>query len=113
MGSHELAWVGDLWRMNQDYGLSATYTLQLNMQKLNSLRSLNCLNSRMYMKLIDLDVLLLHGKWANTMIPILKVVKKKYDTKSSTFKGRMTMGISSYIFASDTRALFFMDVRYQ
>lgn len=83
MGSHELPWVGDLWSMNQDYGLSATYTLQLNIQKLNSLRSLNCLNSRMYMKLIDLDVLLLHEKWASTMIPILKVVKEKYETQCS------------------------------
>lgn len=45
-------------------------------QKTNSLRSLNYLNSRMYMKLIDLDVLLLHEKWANTMIPILKVAKE-------------------------------------
>lgn len=38
-------------------------------QKINSPRSLNCLKSIMCMKLIDLDVLLLHGKWANTMIP--------------------------------------------
>jgi len=43
MVSDELAQVGDLWRMNQDYGLSATYTLKLNMQILNSFISLNCL----------------------------------------------------------------------
>lgn len=95
------------WRFVEDEsGLSATYTLQLNMQKINLLSSLNCLNSRMYMKLIDLDVLL-HEKWAGTMIPILKVVKKKYDTKSSTFKGRLMLGVCSYVFASDTRDLFF------
>lgn len=69
--------------MNKNYGLSATYVLQLSIQKINSLRSLKHLNSRIYMKLIDLDVLLLHEKWASTMIPILEVVKEKYDTKSS------------------------------
>lgn len=103
MGSHELAWIGDLWGINQGYGLSATYTLQLNMNKLNSLRSLN---SRMYMKLIDLDVLLLYEKWASTVISILKVVRNKYNTRSSTFKSRLMMGVCSYVSASD-RDLFF------
>lgn len=112
MDSHELARVGDLWRMNQDYGLSAAYNLQLNTQK-NSLRRLNSPNSRMYLKLIGLDVLLLHVTWASTMIPILKIAKKRYDTKSSTFKGRLMLGVCSYVFASDTRDLFLTNVMYQ
>lgn len=43
MVSDELAQVGETRRMNQDYGLSATHTLKLNTQIINSFISLNCL----------------------------------------------------------------------
>lgn len=70
------------WRFVEDKsGLWAVCHIYpaAKIQKINSLRSLNCLKSRIYMKSIDLNVLLLHEKWANTMISLLKAAKEIYD----------------------------------